>query len=68
MSNFFKWLVGTLRSLLADMFLQIIAFFMLIFSGLVWFYFSTPFAVIPVVVIAFALGIFMYNIVEGKDN
>jgi len=68
MSKFFKWLIGAFRSLLADMFLQIIAFFMMVFSGLAWYYFSTPFAIIPVVVIAFMLGVLMYNIVEGKDN
>jgi len=68
MKRALKWMIGALRSLFADMLSQVITFFMLIFAGFAWFHFSTPFAVIPVIVIGIMIDVYLYDAVEGDTD
>ncbi len=68
MTRFLKWIMGALRSLLADMLSQVITFFMLVLAGFAWWYFSSPFAAIPVVIIGVLIGGYTYGVVEGEPN
>ncbi len=68
MSRFLKWLVSFVRSLLTGMLVEVVIFFMFVFAGISWLYFSSVFAAIPVVVIGFALGIYIYGLEEKKSD
>ncbi len=58
------WVMRSLRSLLADIFTQVMAFVMFIFSGLAWFYFSSVFAGVVVFIAMFFIGLYIFKKIE----
>lgn len=68
MNQFMKWLINSVRYLLAEFFVQIFAFFVFGIAGLAWLYFSTIYAVIPVVVLGIGLGTYLYGLIEGEKK
>lgn len=68
MKPFIESLIRSTRSALADMLGQILALLMFVIAGLAWLYFSTIYAVIPVIIVGVLVGGYMYGWVEGKDK
>jgi len=64
MNKFLIWVMRSLRSLLADVFTQVMALLMFVFSGLAWFYFSSVFAGIAVFVAMFFFGLYIFKKIE----
>jgi len=63
-----KCLLVGIRGAMADMLGQILALVMFIAAGLAWLYFSTIYAVIPVIVIGVVVGGLLYGWVEGTSK
>lgn len=61
-------MLGSARRLVADMLGQILALCMFIAAGFAWLYFSTPYAVIPVIIVGVLVGGYFYGLVEGKGK
>ncbi len=68
MSQFMKWIINSVRYLLAEFFVQIFAFFVFSIAGLAWLYFSTIYAVIPVMTLGVFLGGYIYELIEGDKK
>lgn len=68
MKPFIKSLIRSTRNALADMLGQILALLMFVIAGLAWLYFSTIYAVVPVIIVGVLVGGYMYGWVEGKDK
>lgn len=68
MSQFMKWLINSVRYLLAEFFVQIFAFLVFCIAGLAWLYFSTIYAVIPVIILGVFLGGYLYELIEGDKK
>lgn len=68
MNRFMDGLINSVRHLLAEFFGQIFAFFAFCIAGLAWLYFSTIYAVIPVLILGVFLGGYLYELVEGDKK
>ncbi len=68
MNRFITRLVSGTRTILAEFFVQILAFIVFCAAGLAWLYFSTPYAIIPVFIIGIAFGGYLYGLIEGKKS
>jgi hypothetical protein len=66
MNRFTQWLINIARYLLAEFFVQVLAFSVFCVAGLAWLYFSTIYAAIAVIIVGIGLGSFMYGLIEKK--
>jgi hypothetical protein len=66
MNRFTQWLINIARYMLAEFFVQVLAFIVFCVAGLAWLYFSTIYAAIAVIIVGIGLGSFMYGLIEKK--
>ncbi len=66
MNRFTQWLINSLRYLLAQFFVQILAFFVFCIAALAWIYFSTIYAAAAVIILGIGVGTYLYGLIEKK--
>ncbi len=67
MNQLGQWLINSARYLLAEFFVQILAFLVFCIAGLAWLYFSTIYAAVAVIILGIGLGTYVYGRI-GKQS
>lgn len=66
MNGFVKWIIGGGRYILADVSGQIVVFITAVAAAMAWFYFSSFYAAIPVLLVGFSLDWLLSKFIEGE--